>query len=82
MYVVQWSHSATNSLAAICLLHLHDWPAIDAAEQDISEKLERDPIHCSQEVSEGLRRIISRPLVAFFSIDGNRAVVDGVNWIG
>jgi hypothetical protein len=62
--------------------HPNHWGAIDAAEQDITAKLSRDPLYFSQEVSEGLRRIISWPLAAYFVIDGNQVEVDAVGWIG
>jgi hypothetical protein len=82
MYDVRWLKQATSDLAAICLVHLAMWPVIDAAEQDISRKLQWDPFMYSQEVSEGLRRIISWPLSAYFSIDGNNVEVEAVGWIG
>jgi hypothetical protein len=79
---VDWKKKATTDLADICLQHMTMWHVIDAAEQDISRKLQRDPIQYSQEISEGLRRIISWPLVAYFSLDGNRVEVEAVGWIG
>jgi hypothetical protein len=82
MYSVHWTSGATNDLAALCLAYPNEWIAIDAAEQDIFDKLQRDPVHCSQAVSEGLRKIARRPLVIFFSINGNMVEVDSVAWIG
>jgi hypothetical protein len=41
--------------------------------------LQRDPLHGSQAVAEGLlRKIAVRPLVIYFSISGNRVEVDSV----
>ena len=82
MFDVEWTARATTSLGAVCLDHPGEWGVINAAEQDINYKLQRRPLHYSQEVSEGLRRIISSPLVLYFSIDGNRVEVDAVGWIG
>ena len=82
MHEVNWTRRGTRDLAALCLDHPHEWAAIDAAEQDISDKLQRQPLQHSQDVSEGLRKIISSPLIAYFSIDGNRVEVDAVGWIG
>jgi hypothetical protein len=56
MHDVQWKSTATNDLAAICLEHPTMWVVINAAELDIANKLRRDPVQFSQEVSEGLQR--------------------------
>lgn len=82
MVSVTWSRQATADLARLCLDNPGRWADMDAAEQDISGKLGRQPLQHSQEVSEGLRRIISWPLVAYFFMVGNRIVVDAVGWIG
>ncbi len=82
MYLVHWTRRATNDLAALCLAYPSRWADIDAAEQAILDALQRDPLHASQAVSEGLRKIACRPLVVFFTIDGNRVEVDSVAWIG
>ena len=82
MHDVEWKPSATSNLAAICLEHPEHWIDIDAAEQAITYKLQRQPLQSSQEVSEGLRRIICWPLVVYFSIDRNQIEIDAVGWIG
>jgi hypothetical protein len=82
MFSVHWTRRATNELAGLCVAYPNRWADIDAAEQAISNLLERDPIHSSQAVSEGLRKIACRPLIVFFSLDGNRVEVDSVAWIG
>jgi hypothetical protein len=82
MYSVHWTGRATNDLAALCLAYPNRWADVDAAEQAIFDLLRRDPLHCSQAVSEGLRKIARRPLVVFFSIDGDQVEVDSVAWIG
>ena len=81
MFDVEWQANVTDDLAAICVDHRDRWADIDAAESDISYKLRRNPLHFSQPVSEGLRRIISLPLAAYFSITGNQVSVEGVGWI-
>jgi hypothetical protein len=82
MNIIDWSQRGTDDLAALCVAHPQQWAEINAAEQDITYKLERHPLKHSQEVSEGLRRIISWPLVAYFSVDGNKIEIDAVAWIG
>lgn len=82
MFALHWTRRGTSDLAAVCLDHPKHWAAIDAAEQDISDRLQRDPLQFSEEVAEGLRKIISQPLVAYFTIAGNRVEVDAVAWVG
>jgi hypothetical protein len=81
-YSVHWTRQGTNDLAALCVAYLTRWADIDAAEQAICDVLQCDPLHGSQAVSEGLRKIAFRPLVVFFSITGNKVAVDSVAWIG
>ncbi len=50
---IHWTRRGTSDLAAVCLDHPQHWDAINAAEQDISDRLQRDPLQYSQEVSEG-----------------------------
>ena len=82
MLDVHWTRRGTSDLAAICLDHPQHWAAIDAAEQDISDRLQRDSWRYSEEVSEGLRKIISHPLAAYFVVAGNRIEIDAVAWVG
>jgi hypothetical protein len=82
MYVVGWTSRAMRNLADLCLNHPGRWAEINAAEVEITDKLQRRPLQHSQEVSEGLRRIVSLPLVVYFSVDGNRVEVDAVGWMG
>ena len=82
MFAVDWEPSATDQFAAICVAHPTRWKDINDADNDITQKLQRDPLKYSQPVSEGLRRIISDPVVAFFSIDGKQVTVEAVGWIG
>jgi hypothetical protein len=81
MYEVVWLRTATDRLAEICLNHPNQWNDIDAAENDVDYRLRRDPFHFSQAVAEGLRRIISPPLVVYFSVAGKRIEIEGVGWI-
>jgi hypothetical protein len=82
MFSVVWQPSATDQFAAICVAQPGRWSDINDADNDITAKLEHDPLKFSQAVSEGLRRIISGPLVVYFSIDGNQVTVESVGWIG
>jgi hypothetical protein len=82
MFNVSWQPSATDELAAICLNHPDRWTDIDASENDIDYRLRHNPVHFSQEVAEGLRRIVSVPLVIYFSIAGNDINIEGVGWNG
>jgi hypothetical protein len=81
MYEVHWTPRGINTLAEICLNHASEWQAINAAEENIADKLMRNPLTYSHEVSEGLRRIISSPLVVYFTIEGNRVQIDAVGWM-
>jgi hypothetical protein len=82
MFAVDWELSASNEFAVISMLHTDRWTDINAADNDISKKLQRNPLKFNQPVSEGLRRIISGPLAVFFSIDGNDVHVEAVGWVG
>ena len=83
MTTVNWSKQAISDLTRLSMDHLNQWADIDAAEQDISGKLGRNPLQHSHEVSEGLYRIISWPLVGYFYFaDEKQIVVDAVGWIG
>jgi len=82
MFPVTWQPTATDQFAAICVAHPGRWNDINNADNDITAKLQRDPVKFSQAVSQGLRRIISDPLVVYFSIDGNQVTVESVGWIG
>jgi hypothetical protein len=82
MFVVDWEHSASDEFAAFTMLYTNRWADINAADNDIDSKLRRDPLHHSQPVAEGLRRINSAPLAAYFSIDGNMVHVENIRWIG
>ena len=82
MFPVDWEPAASDEFAAICLAHPGRWADINAADNEIGNKLERDPIKHSQAVAEGLRRITSEPLVVYFSMVGNQVTVEAVGWIG
>jgi hypothetical protein len=81
MFHVEWLPSALHDMAAICVEHPDRWSDLDAAENDIDYKLRKNPIHFSQPISEGLRRILSAPLAAYFSIDDDTIKIDGVGWL-
>ncbi len=81
MFRVEWEPSASDHFAAISVAHPNRWKDINAADNDIEKKLQRDPLKYSQVVSEGLRRIISDPLVVYFTIEGNQVNVEAVGWI-
>jgi hypothetical protein len=78
MFRVEWEPSASDHFAAISMAHPDRWEAINAADNDIGKKLLRDPLKYSEAVSEGLRRIISDPLVVYFSIDGDQVNVEAL----
>jgi hypothetical protein len=82
MFRVEWDLSASDQFAAISVAHPSRWKDIDAADTDIDRKLQRDPVMYSQSVAEGLRRIISEPLVIYFTIQGEQVNVEAVGWIG
>ena len=81
MFQVEWEPSATDDLAAICLNHTDRWSEITAADNDIDDKLRKNHFHFSQPVAEGLRRIVSNPLIVYYSVTGNRISVAAVGWI-
>jgi hypothetical protein len=82
MFAVDWDFSASSEFAEISMRYTDRWHDINAADNDIHKKLQRNPLQYSQPVSEGLRRIISGPLAVYFSIDGNNVHVEAVGWIG
>ena len=81
MFVVEWELSAMDDFAEISMLHSHRWHDINAADNDITKKLQKNPLQFSLPVSEGLRRIMSEPLAVFFSMDGNHVHIEAVGWI-
>ncbi len=81
MFRVEWEPDASDQFAAISMFHADRWADINAADNDISHQLQQYPLKFSEPVSEGLRRIISEPLVVYFTIDGNDIAVEGVGWI-
>lgn len=81
MFVVFWEDSAVEALAELSMLHTDRWSEIDAADRDIDGKLRRSPHQFSQPVSEGLHRIVSRPLAAFFTVDGVNVRIEAVGWV-
>ena len=78
---VEWQPSALDELAAICIEYPDRWSDIDAAENDVDYKLRKNPVHFSEPVAEGLRRILSNPLAIYFSIAGNSVTVEAVGWL-
>jgi hypothetical protein len=81
MFRVEWEPEASDQFAEISMLHADRWHDINAADNDIDKKLQRDPLFYSDAVSEGLNRIITDPLIVYFSVDGNTVTVDGVRWL-
>ncbi len=81
MFRVEWEADASDQFAALSMLHLDRWTDINAADTDIDYKLQRDPMKFSQPVSEGLRRIISDPLIVYFTISDNAIVVEAIGWL-
>ena len=80
MHRLTWQPSASEDLAEFSLAHRDRWVDIDAATNDIDYKLRRNPLHFSEAVSEGLRRIVSKPVVAYFYIDNKEVHVVAAGW--
>jgi plasmid stabilization system protein ParE len=74
-YTVEWTQDAEDALADIWM-QAADRAAVTAAEAAIHRLLEKDPVANGAEVSEGLRRIIIEPLVALYTVDASRRVVE------
>ncbi len=81
MYRVEWEPSASDQFAAICMDHLDRWQDINVADNDLGKQLQRDPFAHGKPLSEGLWRIVSNPLVVYFSVEGHQVVVEAVGWI-
>jgi len=75
MFSVRWSPSASADFAAISILYPNRWNDIDDAGDDLDDKLRLDPMTHGQHISEDLWRIISRPLVAYYTVDGNEVTI-------
>jgi hypothetical protein len=81
MFLVEWEPEASDAFAAISMDHVDRWKDINSADNDIVNKLERNPLHYSQPVSEGLRRIVCEPLAVYFSVENDLVTVQGVRWV-
>jgi hypothetical protein len=81
MFSVNWEDAATDELARLCLDYPHRWADMDVAENDITYRLQKDPIRYRKEISEGLRRVISSPLAVYFSITEDEVWVQTVGWL-
>lgn len=80
-----WTRQAINDLTALCVAQPTRWADIDAAEQAIADLLQRDPLHGSQAVSEGLRKIVRPSPFALRSPSSFRAAATGsrsMRWRG
>ena len=80
MFRVDWEPAASDQFAAISMAHPDRWSDINDADNEITRKLQRDPLQHGQAVSEGLWRIVSDPLVVYFSVEQDRVTVEGVGW--
>ena len=69
---VIWSDEASDVLIA-AWLHAANRPAINTAEREIARLLRRDPVGAGKLLSEGLYQIRQPPLVAFYTIDLQKA---------
>jgi plasmid stabilization system protein ParE len=76
-FAVVWLEEAEDELAAIWL-QAHDRKAVTNAQAVIDARLAIDPVNNSTEVAEGLRKIVVLPLIAFFSLDETRSLVEVV----
>ena len=82
MFRVDWEPAASDQFAAISVAHPGRWKDINNADNHIAKKLQSAPLTHGQTVSEGLWRIISEPLVVYFSIQGKQVTVEAVGWVG
>lgn len=82
MFSVVWSSSAQSDYTIIAFSNFDRSRDIELAGDEIDDKLKRNPTGSGQHLSEGLWRIESGPMVAVYSIDGNRVSVDAVHWVG
>ena len=82
MFRVDWEPAASDQFANISVAHPSRWKDINDADNDITRKLQRDPLTYGRTISEGLWRIISDPLVVYFSIQEDQVTVEAVGWIG
>jgi hypothetical protein len=70
MFRVDWAPAAADQFANICVAYPSRWADINSADNEISNKLERDPIKHSEAVAEGLRRITSEPWLSISQSPG------------
>ena len=67
-YKVVWSADAEDELASIWI-RAFDRRAVTAAQAAIDGELALSPTTKGTEVSEGLRKLMISPLLAFFEVD-------------
>jgi hypothetical protein len=72
-YTVDWCPSAENDLTAIWL-GISD-PAVTIAQDEIDDRLERNPSAYGRHLREGLYQIVVVSLTAFYSIDQAKKIV-------
>ena len=81
MFAVIWAPSASGDFTAIAFLHLDRWTEIEGSGEAIEDQLQRDPAGSGQHLSEGLWRIIVKPLAIFYTVDGNEVNISAVGWV-
>jgi len=74
-YFVDWKPTALVGLAAAWVA-IPDRASVNHAESEITRLLTRDPYGVGAPVSEGLREITVLPLVAFYTINSSKHVVE------
>jgi hypothetical protein len=62
--------------------HPTRWADINGAVDLIDYRLQRDPLTHGHHVAEGLRRIDSSPLAAYFTMSGPKVTIESLRWIG
>lgn len=81
MFSVIWSPSASGDFAAFALSHMNRLTEIDDAAGEIDDQFRTDPMGNGQHISEGLWRVIVKPLAAFYILEGTEVNISAVGWV-
>lgn len=67
-WTVHWLSQAEDDLADLWL-HASDRPAVTAAQDQLEQLLQRDPLGHGSELGEGLWKITVDPLKAYYTVE-------------
>jgi hypothetical protein len=81
MYQIEWEATGLAALADLCLQHRERWADINGVVDIIEYLLGRDPLSRGRHIAEGLHRIDSPPLAAYFTINGTSITIESIRWI-